>query len=344
MSSGGVQKELFSALGQEAPLSAAPGAAGALLEIRGLGQTVVPALVAATGDHAARRFIEFFTAHLRNAGTRRVYGQALADFLAWAETRGLDTLSDIEPVHVAAYIESLRQGGLAAPTIKLRLAAIRSCLDFLAAAGGIAHNPAAPVRGPRHSVTRGTTPVLSADDTRRLLDGLDGDLVALRDRALIATLVYTFARIGAALALTPADYFPLGKRWWLRLHEKGGRVHDMPVHHALESYLDAYLDAAGLAAEPHAPLFRTARAGALTQNAMGQSAAHAMIRRRTRRAGITTPVGCHSFRATGITSFLANGGSLEAAQRMAGHVSPKTTKLYDRTSDVVTLDDVERIL
>jgi integrase len=68
-----------------------------------------------------------------------------------------------------------------------------------------------------------------------------------------------------------------------------------------------------------------------------------MIRRRARDAGIRTPIGCHTFRATGITNYLENGGALEKAQFMAAHESARTTGLYDRRGDEVTLDEVERI-
>ena len=170
-------------------------------------------------------------------------------------------------------------------------------------------------------------------------------MVGLRDRALIATLTYSFARISAALAMNVEDYFVHGRRMWVRLHEKGGRHHEMPAHHKLEEYLHAYIEAAGSADDPKGPLFRTARgrSGALTENRLDRTNARLMIKRRARDAGISTRIGCHTFRGTGITAYLENGGTLEKAQLMAGHESPRTTKIYDRTSDQVTLDEIERI-
>ena len=142
------------------------------------------------------------------------------------------------------------------------------------------------------------------------------------------------------------DYYPQGKRWWLRLHEKGGKRHEMPAHHNLEAYLDAYIDAAGIRDAGKNPLFRTAtpyRSGKLTEKPMHRVDAYRMIRRRARALGLGTRIGCHTFRATGITAYLENGGTLENAQLMAAHESPRTTKLYDRTGDEITLDEVERI-
>jgi integrase len=142
------------------------------------------------------------------------------------------------------------------------------------------------------------------------------------------------------------DYYPNGKRWWIRLHEKGGKYHEMPAHHQLEQYLDQYIQAAGLVNEPNSPLFRTFKgnSGVMTQNAMRQVCAWNMVRRRAEAAGIKTPICNHSFRGTGITTYLSNGGTLEKAQQMAAHESPRTTKLYDRTSDEISVAEIERII
>jgi integrase len=196
-------------------------------------------------------------------------------------------------------------------------------------------------------VKRGKTPVLTADQARQLLDSIDTTtVVGLRDRALISVMTYAFARIGAVVAMRVEDYYPEGKRWWVRLHEKGGKRHEMPAHHNLEAYLDAYIEAAGLKDGGKTPLFRSAagRTGTLTESAMNRVDAWRMIRRRATDLGMRIKIGCHTFRATGITAYLENGGTLENAQTMAAHESPRTTKLYDRTNDAITLDEVERIV
>jgi len=137
-----------------------------------------------------------------------------------------------------------------------------------------------------------------------------------------------------------------GRRTWVRLHEKGGKLHEMPCHHKLEEYLHTYMEAAGIATDTKGFLFRTAcrRTGKLTENPMTQADVYRMINRRAIDAGIRTKIGCHSFRATGITEYLRNGGKLEIAQQMANHESARTTGLYDRRYDQVSLDEVERIL
>ena len=146
------------------------------------------------------------------------------------------------------------------------------------------------------------------------------------------------------------DVFVDQRRLWVRLNEKGGKRHEMPCHHNLEAYLHAYLEASGLGEEPKAPLFPTIATGTgrghqrLTRRAITPREAHAMVRRRAKRAGVTTTIGNHTFRGTGITAYLKNGGTLEKAREMANHADTRTTRLYDRRADDVSLDDVERIL
>jgi len=319
---------------------------------------IIPAIIADAGDAAARRFLEFFTATIRNRNTRAAYAHAVARFLAWCEGHKL-SLRDIEPIHVAAYIES-HPGS--APTIKQHLAAIKMLFDWLVTGQVVPVNPAAAVRGPKHVVKKGKTPVLSADDARTLLDSIplrigpepkEGEedkrppsLIGLRDRALIAVMVYSFARIGAVVGMQGDDYYQNGKRWYLRLHEKGGKFHELPVHHNAEAYLDAYRDAAGIAEDRKAPLFRSipGKAGVLTSEPLDRRNAWDMVKRRAKAAGLSHRLSNHSFRGTGITTFMECGGTLERAQQIAGHESPKTTKLYDRSNDDVTLDDIERIV
>jgi site-specific recombinase XerD len=305
----------------------------------------VPGIVADAGEHAARRFLEFFAATIRNRNTRMAYMTAVGRFFAWCEQNRIGQLADIEPLHVAAYVEALGRD-FEKPTVKQHLAAVRMLFDWLVTGQVVATNPAHAVRGPKHVVKTGKTTVLDADQARTLLDSIDISTVAgLRDRALIALMTYSFARVSAAVAMDVEDYHPQGKRWWVRLHEKGGKRHEMPAHHNLEAYLDAYIEAAGIRDDKKSPLFRSAnrRTGALTDNRMNRVDVWRMVQRRAMKAGLIVHVGNHSFRATGITAYLNAGGTLENAQAMAAHESPRTTKLYDRTGDEITLDEVERI-
>lgn len=169
--------------------------------------------------------------------------------------------------------------------------------------------------------------------------------IGLRDRALIGLMVYSFAHIGAALAMRVEDVFVQNRRLWVRLHEKGGKQHEMPCHHNLEEYLTGYLDGCALREDRKGPLFRTIVRGTkrLSDTPLAQASAFQMVRRRAVAAGIETAIGSHSFRATGITGYLKNGGTLERPAMMAYHAS-RTTQLYDRRCDEVTLDKIERVL
>jgi integrase/recombinase XerD len=330
--------------------------AGALATASGF---TLPAVIADQGGKAAERFFTFFTDTIPNANTRAAYYRNALRFFAWAETSGL-TLPTIKSYHVAAYLADLATDH-ATPTVKQHLASLRMLFDWLILGQVIETNPAAAVRAAKHVVKKGKTPVLTADEARQLLDSIPlrrgpepppGQedtrppcLIGLRDRALIAVMVYSFARVSAALGMKVEDYYTEGRRAWFRLHEKGGKRHEVPAHHNAENYLDAYMEAAGIASERKSPLFRTIdRHRTLTSRPMHRIDAIRMIKRRAQAIGLPETICCHTFRATGITAYLENGGTIEKAQQIANHESPKTTKLYDRTSDQITLDEVERIV
>jgi len=306
---------------------------------------IVPDLIHREGPKTAKRFLEFFTANIRNKNTREAYARAVGQFLDWCERPGV-TLASIEPMVIAAYIEKLTRER-EPQTVKQHLAAIRMLFDWLVTGQVIPFNPAASVRGPRYSLKKGKTPVLSRAEMRKLLDSIDtSNVVGLRDRALLGLMVYSFARVSAVVNMKVKDYYQSGKRWWIRLHEKGGKFHEVPVHHLAEEYLDAYLEAAEISEEKNRPLFRTTRARTrkLTANGLNRVETWKMIKRRALEAGLSVTTTCHTFRATGITAYLENGGTIEHAQQIAAHESPRTTKLYDRTSDAISLDEIEKIV
>jgi len=311
-----------------------------------VGSTQLPTLIVRAGDHAARRFVEFFAATIRNRNTREAYARAIGQFCQWCEGRRLE-LDTISPLAVAAYIENL-SGKRSAPTIKQHLAAIRMLFDWLVTGHVVPINPAWSVRGPRHVVKKGKTPVLTAAEARQLLDRIGtSSLIGLRDRALIGLMCYSFARVSAVANMNVGDYYQQGKRSWIRLHEKGGKFHEVPAHHNAEQYLDLYITKAEIGDGKKMPLFRSAigKSHALSTAPMSRMDILRMIKRRAGAGGIGADrICCHTFRATGITAYLENGGTLEHAQTIAAHESPRTTKLYDRTADAITLDEIERIV
>ena len=205
---------------------------------------------------------------------------------------------------------------------------------------------AAPVRGPKEVVRKGKTPVLTAAEVSALFKNIPIDsVVGLRDRALISVMLHAFARLEAAVSMDVADFYPQGTTWRLRLHEKSGKYHVMPAHHLLAERLHAYISAAGIAGQKDNPLFRAAsHKGSGVTGRLNQRRARNMVQRRVTAAGIATPgISNHTFRATGITLYMANGGALETAQEMAAHASSKTTAMYDHSGERRTQAEVERV-
>ncbi len=316
---------------------------------------VVPALIENAGKKAKRKFVEFFTTHIENDNTRAAYAEAVDRFLHWCQSLHL-SIETIEPTLVALYFkkhcpETRPYKKHSKPTLKAKstkkqhLAAVRQMFDHLTSSGVIEFNPASSVKGPKLVVEQGKTPVLGPEDATRLLDSIDLTKIAgLRDRALIGTLFYAFARIGAVLAMNVDDLYENGRTLWLRLHEKGGKNHEMPAHHQLAKYLDAYLDAAVIRGEKETPIFRTLdRKRNLTAKRMLRGDAYRVMQRRAKQAGITVPVCNHTGRASGLTDYMLNGGSLEDARAMANHSSSKVTRMYVRIDQKMKQAEVERV-
>ena len=166
--------------------------------------------------------------------------------------------------------------------------------------GVLEHNPALSVKAPRQKLGKGKTPVLTAEEAGELLRSIKTDDVpGLRGRALIGVMVFTFARVSAACGLNVADIFHQQRRLWVRLHEGGGKFHEMPCHHTLEGYLSEYIERARLAEAGRAPLFQAIN------------------------GIVTTPA--------------AAQGSRQAreAREIAAHASTRTTQLYDRSAFVL---------
>jgi site-specific recombinase XerD len=307
------------------------------------GSFQVPALIADIGPEATKRYFEFFTVPIRNKNTRIAYYHAIGQFLDWCQRAGFRGLEDIEPITVAAYVEQ-HPGSPA--TIKQHMSAIRMLFSWLTEKGILAMNPAREVKTEKFSRTEGKTPAFDTEQVQKVLDKIDtSNVVGLRDRALLGTLAYTFARIGAVVNLKVEDYFQTGKRSMIRFSEKGGKETEIPVHHKLEELLDQYLETSGLRNRPNAPLFPIAlgKTRKLGNRPATRIDAARMLKRRLKDAGLSDAFSPHSFRAIGITNFLENGGTLEVAQRIAGHADSRTTKLYDRRGQRVLVEDMERI-
>lgn len=307
------------------------------------GDLQLPAVIEAAGEEAPRKFLEFFLAQISSENTRKAYARATRQFFEWCEGRGLQ-LGEVGPNVAALYV---RAHDGADATVKQHLAALRKLYDWLVTEQVVEENPFTSVRGPKLVRNEGETPALSSEEVQKLFSTVDGEdtVVALRDGALIGTMLYTFGRVGAVVEMKVKDYAPAsaGKKV-LHLREKGGKRHRVPAHHKLRERMDEYLEVAGIGDDEEAPLFQSAnRSKELTGRQLGRKRAWDMVKRRARQAGIEKDISPHSMRATGITSFLENGGELEAAQRIAAHSDSRTTKLYDRRDQRIEQGEIERV-
>ncbi|MGL4461275.1 MAG: tyrosine-type recombinase/integrase [Planctomycetia bacterium] len=303
----------------------------------------VPRIVVDAGPAAGFVWEEFFSGQLRNRNTRTAYLRAVHRFFRWIEPKGI-LLPQITPGIVGDYLDS-HPGS--APTKKQHLAALRRLFDLLVVRHVVVLNPAASVRTERYEVVEGKTPDIAVDTARLLLKSIDAtNVVGLRDRAVLATLVYTAARVGAVAKLRMGHLMHDGTQYLFRFDEKGGKSREIPARHDLEVYLSEYRDAAGIAGDPkESPLFRSAerRTKRLTAAAMSATDIARMLKRRLRDAGLSNRISPHSFRVTTITNLLEQGVALEDVQYLAGHSDPRTTRLYDRRHRKVTRNIVERI-
>lgn len=303
----------------------------------------LPSLIANAGHAAQFAWDEFLYGALRNPHTRRAYGHATRKFLAWCDKRGLP-LQQVSPRDVGQYFDAL---ALAPVTHKLHLSAIRRLFDFLVNRHAVVLNPAATVRTERHKVIEGKTPEITIEQARHLLASINTrHVVGLRDRAIVAILIYTAARVGAVAKLQRQHFFDAGDQHCLRFVEKGGKSREIPVRHDLEAFLFEYLAAAAITdADKQSPLFRTAirRTVQLTDRPMTSDDMGRMVKRRMREAALPARLSPHSFRVTTITDLLSQGVPLEDVQFLAGHSDPRTTRLYDRRQRRVTRNIVERI-
>jgi site-specific recombinase XerD len=298
-----------------------------------------PAIVKAAGRSAEFAWEEFFQAELANAHTRKNYMHAVRRFLAWVEERNLE-LPRVAPGDVGEYLQGLE---LAVPTRKLHLAALRRFFDRLVNRHACVINPAATVKAERYAVVEGKTPEIAAPQARTLLRSIDvSNPVGLRDRTILAVLIYTAARVGAVARLSVKNLVHDASQYTLRFSEKGGKSREIPVRHDLEQLLLAYVRAAGIT---DGPLFRTAnrKTRTLTRNAMTGIDVCRMMKRRLEAAGLPTHFSPHSFRVATVTDLLEQNVPLEDVQYLAGHADPRTTRIYDRRRRKVTRNIVERI-
>ena len=306
----------------------------------------LPEMIHRAGANAVFAAKEFFSGKVRNPHTRRAYVRAVRHFLEWAEKHVGRELTQIAPWHVGEYFEKLRSTTSVA-TRNARLSALRHFFDNLVNRHAIVLNPARSVRGEPLTVMEGRTPEIPIAEVRKLLASIDtSHIIGLRDRAMLAVMVYTTSRRSAVAKLRCSDFYDSGQQWMLHFSEKGGKSREIPVRYDLAQFIAEYVDAAFLIGAPkETPLFQSAlkKQRILSGKAISGDDIYRMMKRRLKEFGMPLLYSPHSFRVTTITDLLDQNVPREDVQHLAGHADPRTTGLYDRRKRKVSRNIVERI-
>lgn len=305
--------------------------------------SILPPMIAAHGQAGNWAWEEYFGGRIRNTHTRRSYLAAVKGFLMWCHDQGAE-LRDISPGMVGRYFD-IHQGSV--PTKKQHMSAIRGLFDVLVERHVIVLNPALSVRTERYSVVEGKTPPVTVEQSRRLLSSISlKTAVDYRDRAIIATLIYTAARVGAIAGLRLSDLVDEGDQLVFAFREKGGKARRIPARISLREEVEEYLACLPLnTTTGDTSVFRSAAgtSGILSEHGMSAIDIGRMVKRRIKAAGLPTTISPHSFRSCAATDLLEQGVSLEDVQHLLGHADARITRLYDRRDRHITRNIVERI-
>lgn len=312
---------------------------------------VFPSVIEAAGSNARYAYEEFFYGEIENSHTRSAYKRNVDRFLRYLADKEL-SLKDVTPKLVRNYMDDLKpisknDPALSIATKKQHLAALRHFFDIAVTRHAMLLNPALSVRGQKYKVVEGKTPEIGIKEARKLLKSIDtSSVIGKRDLAIIATLAYTGARVGAVAKLTISDFYRSGDQYFFRFNEKGGKSREIPVRHDLKDLILAYMqEASNNSARKDAPLFRTLlrRTKVLSAKAVSAIDICRMVKLRVKQAGLSPRLSPHSFRVTVATDLLTQGLDVKDVQYLLGHADPRTTSLYDRRKQQVTRNLVERI-
>jgi len=296
-------------------------------------------ILGTSGAGAQKLYQDFIYLSLKSSDTQKTYHFATVSFLNFCLANEVEDIRDIEPNHVREYLDyriKVQKKEASSPT---HFYAVKAMFQYFVDKGLITVNPAASVNYAFKRSKKGRTGVITREQVRQILLSIPCSTddpenlpkqTDMRDRALIALMAYTFARIGGALSAMVEDYYQDDGEMWLDMTEKGAQEHFLPITGAAKEYLGQYIEYCGLK-DPKAPLFQSAnRNGDLSGRPYDRINSRRMIITRAKKAGLEGKISNHTFRATGITRFLEGGGSIENAMDIANHSHIDTTKRYDR--------------
>lgn len=269
--------------------------------------------------------------NLDNANTRRAYRNDLEEFMTFVGLSAPEELRLVTRAHILAWRKDLERRELAGSSVRRKLAALSSLFEYLSDANAVTHNPVKGVRRPKVESYEGKTPALGDAQARHLLKLPAGDdLKALRDRALLSLLLYHGLRRDELSRLTVQDLHLRRGVPHLRVHGKGSKVRNIPLHPATQGLLADYMEACGHAHEKASPLFRPIRnhrTGEL-DHALSGDGIYKLVRGYAKQLGVA--IGAHALRATAATNALEHEADIAKVQEWLGHANIATTRLYDR--------------
>ena len=270
-------------------------------------------------------------ANIDNSNTRRAYRNDLGEFMRFVGISAPEDLRLVTRAHVLAWRKDLEHRKLTGGTIRRKLAALSSLFEYLSDANAVTHNPVKGVRRPKVESYEGKTPALGDSQARHLLKLPAGEgLKAKRDRALLSLLLYHGLRRDELSRLTLQDVHARRGVPHLRVHGKGGKVRNIPLHPGTQELLTDYLEASGQVHEKSGSLFRPVRnnrTGELDRTLSGDGI-YKLVRGYAKTLGVT--IGVHALRATAATNALEHEADIAKVQEWLGHANIATTRLYDR--------------
>lgn len=272
-------------------------------------------------------------ANLDNPRTQRAYRGDIEDFSNFIGISSPDQFRAVTRAHVLAWRRQLEQRGLAGATIRRKLAALASLFDHLLDANAVAGgNPVHGVKRPKIETSEGKTPALGDHQAKALLEAPDpATTKGLRDRAILAVLLYHGLRREEAARLAVHDILERRGIKHLRVHGKGGKLRYLPLHPVALERIHAYLEESGHHQEQDAaPLFMPLR-GRKTGMGVSAEGIYALVGDYARAAGIEVAgLGVHGLRATAATNALEHEADIAKVQQWLGHANISTTRIYDR--------------
>ncbi len=276
-------------------------------------------------------------ANITNEKTRRAYKIDVSEFSEFLGLKKPEEFRTVTRAHVIAWRETLEARELSPTTIRRKLSALSSLYDYLCERNAVAGNPVDGVKRPMANGNEGSTPALSDDQARRLLEAPPEDtLKGVRDRAIVAALLYHGMRREELCGLRVKDVQSREGVKHLRVKGKRDKIRYIPLHPQAQRLIESYLLLAGHAEDLDGPLFRPVRnnkTGELEKHLNPNSIYRNIVRKYSLSMGLSGEVSglcVHSMRATAATNALSHEADIAKVQEWLGHANVSTTRLYDR--------------